>query len=401
MHALEGNKPYERVAVSVRTPRLTIRSADWPKSRVSLSGSEFEYSGRGEVPRAIVQFEPGSDNCSIEGFEFTGAHNGSHNGAGIRINQANHITIRGCSIHGNDMGIMSNGNGSVDSAVDQRIENCTIYENGAAADPGQNHNLYLGGTSVVVSGCEIHSSTTGHNIKSRAHYTRVEYCYVHDSSNREFDLVDAAKDTDVPSSDAVILGCIISKKTPEMTGNRGVIHFGQDGGNDHVGTLFILNSTIITPYQSPVVSLSAASAKLEIANCLFTDGGSGQRNQVIAEANGKLDSAALAARVSSVTSANGGHFSGLLAGEKLDAVVLFADIAAGDFHVSSALNQLAGRGTPLIQLRIPIAPWRQGDTLGSPFLQYLHPSSTAARKDAGLPCIGGFEATEPKQPSQR
>ncbi len=401
VHPLEGNRPYENVAVLVRTPRLTIRGVGWPQTRVVLSGAGFEYSGVGSVPRAIVQFNPEADNCTIEGFEITDAHNASHNGAGVRINQANHVTVRRCRIHGNDMGIMSNGGGGPDSAVDQRIEFCEVYKNGAAADPGQNHNLYLGGTSVVVSGCEIYSSTTGHNIKSRAHYTRVEYCYVHDSSNREFDLVDAAKDTDVPASDAVILGCIISKKSPNMTGNRGVIHFGQDGGNGHTGTLFLINSTIVTPYQSPAVSLSAVGAKLSIANCLFNDGDSGQRNQVIAEVTGKADGGLLAERMTSITSACSEHFAGLPGVAKLEARVTFAGIAAGDFRVTAALDQLALRGTPLSELQIPVALGREGDTPAAPFLRYQHSFSTMPRTDGGRPCIGSFEAAEPTLPSQR
>lgn len=400
VHPLKDGKPYEQVAVVVRTPRLTIRGAGWPHTRVILSGAGFEYSGVGSVPRAIVQLNPEADNCTIEGFEITDAHNASHNGAGIRINQANHVTVRGCRIHGNDMGIMSNGSSGPDSAVDQRIELCEVYKNGAAADPGQNHNLYLGGTSAVVSGCEIYSSTTGHNIKSRAHYTRVEYCYVHDSANREFDLVDAAKDTDVAASDAVILGCIISKKSPDMTGNRGVIHFGQDGGHEHTGTLFLINSTIVTPYQSPAVSLSAAGAKLSIANCLFTDGDSGQRNQIIAGVAGKADGL-LAERLTSINSASSSHFAGLPGVARLGKSVAFADIAAGDFRVTSALDQLAIRGTPLSELRIPAAPGREGDTPAAPFLRYQHPFSTMPRTDGEKPCIGGFEAAEPKLPSQR
>lgn len=71
VHPLEGNRPYENVAVLVRTPWLTIRGVGWPQTRVVLSGAGFEYSGVGSVPRAIVQFNPEADNCTIEGFEIT------------------------------------------------------------------------------------------------------------------------------------------------------------------------------------------------------------------------------------------------------------------------------------------------------------------------------------------
>jgi hypothetical protein len=266
-----GGKPYEKTAVFVRQKNLTFRGLPGAaKPFVAISGLGFDYSGEGSTPRAIFQFNPGTDNCTLEGFELSGAHNSSHNGAGVRINQANHVAVRKCSIHNNDMGIMSNGDGSLATAVDQRIEECRIYRNGDPADPGYNHNLYLGGTSVTLRFCEIHHSLTGHNVKSRAHHTRVEYCYVHHSANREFDLVDAAE-TARAASDAVLLGNIIVKD-PKCSGNRAVIHFGQDGGKGHNGTLQLAFNTIVTPFIAPVVELSTAGAKARLLGNVVASG---------------------------------------------------------------------------------------------------------------------------------
>ena len=206
VYPLEGGVPYKGTTVYVRQKGITFRGVtDDPTGRVKISGEGFDYSGRGSTPRAIFQFNRGADNCVLEGFELSGAHNESQNGAGVRINQANNVMIRSCNIHHNDMGIMSNGDGTPDTGRNQRIEYCAIHHNGSFDHPGFNHNLYLGGTSVTLSYCDIHSSLTGHNVKSRAHFTRVEYCYVHDSANREFDLVDSA-DTARPNSHAVAHG---------------------------------------------------------------------------------------------------------------------------------------------------------------------------------------------------
>ena len=151
VYPLPGGQPYERVGVSVNTARLTIRAAGIKAgSRVMLSGRGFEHSGRGRTPRAIIQFNRGADYCVLEGFELTEASNGTDNGAGVRINQANHVTIRNCEIHHNDMGIMSNGNAAVRTGVNQLIEHCEIHSNGDDRLPGRNHNLYLGGTSVTL-----------------------------------------------------------------------------------------------------------------------------------------------------------------------------------------------------------------------------------------------------------
>ncbi len=250
---------YPRTAVLVRTPRLEFVGVG---ARIKLDGTGFEYSGVGRVPRAIFQIE--ADGVTVRNFELTGAHNSSSNGAGIRINGGNDARVLACAIHGNDMGIMSNG------ASDQLIESCAIFRNGSDRDPGYNHNLYLGGESVTVRSCDIWGSTTGHNLKSRAHFTRVEYCHIHHAANRELDLVEATE-TERPHSNAVLIGNVI-EKDPNCSGNRGVIHFGQERGVRR-GTLFLVNNTISTPFVSPVVDLSSPTVGLEMwNNAVFVTG---------------------------------------------------------------------------------------------------------------------------------
>ena len=283
VHPLPQNQPYEKVALLIRQPNLTIRAVqDVSGRRVRLSGTGFDYSGNGPVPRAIVQFDPAAHDGTLDGFELSGAHNGSFNGAGVRINQANNILVTHCEIYDNDMGIMSNGSvlASPPSGDHQRIEDCLIHHNGAVADPGYNHNLYLGGTSVTLFDCEVHSSTTGHNVKSRAHITRVIDCYIHDAAARELDLVDEAGNTERPGSDALLLGNVIVK-AKSNTENRTVIHFGQDVGHDRDGTLYLVHNTIVTSFLSPVMDLSAPHVRARLTDNLIWDGGSGQQRQVL------------------------------------------------------------------------------------------------------------------------
>ncbi len=253
-------RPYTKVAVEMDKPRITIESA-LRRRAIRVSGTGFNYSGRGAIPRAVFQFNRGASGCVLRGLNISGAHNHAGNGAGVRINSANNITISHCTIHGNDMGIMSNGNLNSHSGADQRIEFCHITRNGTTNHAGYNHNLYLGGTSALILGCDISHSLTGHNIKSRCHITWIEYCYVHDSANREIDLVDDRVNTGAARSDAVIIGCLIVK-SPHTSGNHEVIHFGQDGGGPHNGTLFLVHNSIRTPYPSPVVVLSSKGSKL-------------------------------------------------------------------------------------------------------------------------------------------
>lgn len=257
---LPHHRAYRRVAVLVNKPQITIESA-LPGKRVRINGAGFNYSGRGPIPRAIFQFDPSARGCTLKGFTLTGAHNRSANGAGVRINAANHVSILDCHIFGNDMGIMSNGSFSRRSAAFQLIEDCHIAKNGSLQHAGYNHNLYLGGTSVLIRDCDIAKSLTGHNLKSRAHITWVEYCIIHGAANREIDLVDARGDTDQPHSDAVVLGCVIIKQR-HMSGNHEVVNFGSDGGANHTGTLYFVHNTIITPYPTATFVLSAPGAHM-------------------------------------------------------------------------------------------------------------------------------------------
>jgi hypothetical protein len=274
---------YEGVAVYVSQKNVTFRGVVGKDGeRVRLSGKGFDYSGVGRTPRAMFQFNRSTDGCVLENFELSGAHNESHNGAGVRINQASDVTVRNCDIHQCDMGVMSNGDGSLNVARNQRFENCVIHQNGDPAEAGFNHNLYLGGTSATLFACEVHSSLTGHNVKSRAHYIRIECCYVHHSANREFDLVDAGE-TSFPGSDAVLVANVIVKD-PACPGNRAVIHFGQDGGGPRDGTVYLIHNTVVTPFRSPVVDLSSARAGARFFNNLFDDGGKNQKLQLLVEA---------------------------------------------------------------------------------------------------------------------
>ncbi len=280
-----GNAPYLQPALQIYKSGISFHGVIAGGARVKLDGAGFNYTGAGAVPRAIFQFNPGADGGSVEGFELYNATNDTHNGAAVRINQANDVLVRNCEIRDNDMGLMSNGSVSADTARNQRIEFCHIHHNGNLTDPGYNHNLYLGGTSVLARGCVIHHSLTGHNFKSRAHFNRVEGCYVYYSANREFDLVDDAENTAAQNSHSVLLDNVIIKD-PACPGNRAVLQFGQDGGNAHNGTLYLVHNTIATPFQSPVVTLSATGAGLELHNNIVWDMQSGQSDQALLAVSG-------------------------------------------------------------------------------------------------------------------
>jgi hypothetical protein len=76
-----------------------------------IDGTGVDVSGAGAVPRALFQFN--GSNYIVENIAFQNAANGN-NGAGIRITGGgDNITIKDCKITYCDMGMMSDGNGSM------------------------------------------------------------------------------------------------------------------------------------------------------------------------------------------------------------------------------------------------------------------------------------------------
>ena len=78
--------------------------------------------------------------------------------------------------------------------------------------------------------------------------------------DREFDLVDGDANTEAPGSHAVLVGNVIAK-AKGCKGNHAVIHFGQDGGKDHRGTLYLVHNTIVQPFGSQKVAPGEMSWK--------------------------------------------------------------------------------------------------------------------------------------------
>ncbi len=382
VYPLENGRAYRRVALQVRKSQLTFRAAGIESGRqVKIDGTGYTYSGSGRVPRAIFQFNSEADDCVLEGFELTGASNNSANGAGVRIHEANHVTVSQCEIHHNDMGIMSSGDGSLKSAMNQVIEHCLIHHNGNQSRAGYNHNLYLGGTSVTLRFCELHSPLTGQNVKSRAHYNRVEYSYIHHSANREFDLVHA-RETAYPESHAVLLGNIIGKD-PRCRGNKGVIHFGAEGGGQHDGTLYLVHNTIVTPFITPVIELSASRAKaIHHGNQIHVTHRR-QNNQVLAAARHGASLAGLSAANNWIADS----FSCSLKSRTLrdrnrvskSPAGLFADPRQHDYRLTRPLPIAATGSSADIPFTIPTAPGVKDDGSGPLTWQYKHPADKQAR----------------------
>jgi hypothetical protein len=349
------------------------------------------------MPRAIVQFGPDAEGGRLEGFELVEAHNAEGNGAGVRIDRASNVTIGDCEIHGCDMGIMSGGDGTTFAAANQRIESCLIYANGASARKGQSHNLYLGGTSAMITNSEVASSLDGHNIKSRCHLMLVRYCYIHDSANRELDLVDGERQTTRRLSDAVLLGNIIIKD-PNGAGNHAVIHFGADGEFEHNGTLWLIHNTIVTPFAAAVAELSATQTRVRLINNIIWDGNTTEHGQQLVQlAAGRPFSEVIISGSHNWLSKNFGNGP---AAANLEASYIapagesppFWDVARGDYHLKANDLHIVAAGLPWSQI-VPLLPTTAAEArLPADLGQYKWPLATQARPKFHLEVAGDLGA---------
>jgi hypothetical protein len=230
-------------------------------------------------------------------------------------------------------------------------------------------------------------------VKSRAHHTRVEYCYIHDSANREFDLVDAA-DTERPESHAVVLGCVVVKN-PESKGNRTVLHFGQDGGKGHDGTVTLAFNTIVTPFISPVVELSTPGAKARLIGNLVTDGGRRQANQRVLAVRGgaKPENASAPYNLFSggFSAPEGADFDATANRFERFAGPLFRDAERHDYRMRLEFAVRLTSGIRAAKIELPAFPGAEQGAFGQPLQwQYVHPAQKQPRATGADPIAGAY-----------
>ncbi|MCX7866017.1 MAG: right-handed parallel beta-helix repeat-containing protein [Limisphaera sp.] len=385
VHPQPGNAPYPRVALRVRQPDIVLRAASQAAGPIPLSGEGADLSGRGVHPRAIVQFDPDADGARLEGFELYGATNETGNAAGVRITGARNVVVRNCVIRDNDMGVMSDGAGRSGGAGGLVLEGCRVYRNGSPAHGGYSHNLYLGGESVTLQGCVIHSSRVGHNLKSRAHQTRVLGCYLYGAAERELDLVDAAGWTTRPGSHAWVVGCVIVKADPTR-GNRAVVHFGQDGRHDHTGTLWLVHNTIVTPHVAPVVELSAPGTSAWLEGNVVWDGGRRRPGQRLVEVRSGAEAERVRGRCNWLAAGYRGDPPPRLEQTQWGAPnqeLPWTDPARGDYHLQVPVTGITDGGAEPAALRQRVP--------GLVLYEFTPPAGWRIRPELGPLDLGAFE----------
>ncbi len=200
--------------------------------------------------------------------------------AGIFVERASHLTIRGCTVTANNTGMfIGTGGGDVALTRDVLIEKNFIHDNGSLADYYE-HNVYNEASNVTYQFNHFGpprggtKGILGANIKERSAGVVIRYNWIEDGAHI-MDIVDAQESKDstrsMPSFHSTyVYGNVIIRGT---TPAGSMIHYGGDSEvyeDYRKGTLFFYDNTVVVKNQSyppyartPVFELSTNDEHLD------------------------------------------------------------------------------------------------------------------------------------------
>jgi hypothetical protein len=200
--------------------------------------------------------------------------------AGIFVERADHLTIRGCTVTGNNNGLfVGTGGGAVELTRNVLIEKNWIHGNGSLVD-WYEHNVYNEASDVVYqynrfgpprSGAR---GVLGANIKERSAGVVIRYNWIEDGAHI-LDIVDAQESKEVtramPSFHVTyVYGNVILRGA---TPSGSMIHYGGDSGvlGDYrkgkllfyENTVFVKNARYPEYTRTPIFELSTNEEQLD------------------------------------------------------------------------------------------------------------------------------------------
>ncbi len=377
--------------------RLPVISGDNAVTRSSLyylnQGRSVvkigNYTGSGDGDRpAHVYIQDLDIQSGRPGYAFID-HNGesqtySNNAAAVHVEEGDHISIVGCSLH--DCG---NGLFSSHLTSDLLIRQNHIYDNGIE-DRYYEHNSYTESRGIVFeynhygplrSGCQ------GNNLKDRSSGTVIRYNWI-EGGNRQLDLVETDHDAiynDPAYDETFVYGNLLIE--PANAGNSQILHYGGDGANVTMyrqGTLYFYHNTVISTRSGNTtlmrLSTNLVDARLHNNIMLTTAGGqylaitSGSGQSVLQNnwlPTGWTDTHE-ASLDSGASVSDLGNLEGLQPG--------FADLDGQDFGlVADSEAHDSGGNLPLATADYPVQN------------QYLRHQDGQERPSDGAPDVGAYE----------
>lgn len=293
----------------------------------------------------------GSD-CRVEHLEFANAAVPDHNGAGIRQEGCG-LVVTDCFFYGNEMGIL--GGNYTDCTV--RLEHNVFANNGSSANPGYQHNVYIGKIDTLIFryNYSVDAIAEGHELKSRARNNIILYNYI-----GNLNTVDS-RTIDLPNGGTAILVGNIIEQGPNSA-NSNLFGYGLEGLNNPAPhQVWLVNNTF--------VNKKATGSFIHVAN--GTDGVFMKNNILVGAATG-----------------------GLLNGQvtQLDSSHNFINsaVTAAGFVAPAAFDYRLTSGSPAVNQGIDLAQ-NVGEYVLKAQFQYADTANYSVRPTAGLPDLGAYE----------
>lgn len=178
----------------------------------------------------------GGDHVHIDHIEFANAVVPDHNGAGIR-QEGCALTVTHCFFNGNEMGILG---GNI-PACNVRLEHNIFVNNGSSANPGYQHNVYIGRIDTLIFryNYSINAIAEGHELKSRAAVNIIQYNYIGNLTTVD------SRTVDLPNGGTVILVGNVLEQGPSSA-NSNIFGYGLEGmSNNAPHEVWIAHNTFI------------------------------------------------------------------------------------------------------------------------------------------------------------
>ena len=218
------------------------------------------------------------------------------NAAAIYVEKGRHLTIRDCELHDSGNGLFI-GSPDADPTIDVLIERNELHGNGNVGSAFE-HNSYteaLGITFQENLYRSLRPGADGNNLKDRSAGLVVRYNWI-EGGNRQLDLVNAGAGSAVEQDPSYRLTQVYGNVLiePEGAGNRQMVHYGGDSGNEaeyRKGLLLFHHNTVVSERigRSTLFRLSSNEERCDARNnVVFLPNASGDQLELVSDA-GVLD----------------------------------------------------------------------------------------------------------------
>ena len=319
-------------------------------------------------------------------YQFTGRSGDSRyakNAASIFIEEGEHITLRGCTLHDSGNGLFSSP-----STRDIVVESCWIHGNGAEGSIYE-HNNYTSTDGLTFRFNHfgpLREGCPGNNLKDRSAGLIVAYNWI-EGGNRALDLVDGRFDDKTKYGETFVYGNVLVERDDQ--GNSQVVHYGGDSNQTdryRKGVLYFYNNTVVS-YRggnTTLFRLSTQDERVECRNNIFHVTAPGHRLALLGE-TGSADLHNNWFTAGWRTSHSGAEEIRVHGRTLADEAPGFISVGAADYRLADG-SPCRGAGGPLPAAALPRhrLQW-----------QYVPHRGRAARPDHSPLDLGAFAAPAP------